>query len=138
VTTAPREHEDAAARAAVAAAVEKAAESKPVKRVVVVFGAGWCRDSAALRDLFAHPLVRALLDAGFEVVELDAGNRDRHVQIAAGWNLDYAAGLPTVAVLDPEGELIEATRQGELAAARSMSPIEVATLIHRWLPESRD
>jgi thiol:disulfide interchange protein len=133
VTTPRQEQENAAARAEVTAAVERAAAEG--KHVLVVFGADWCQDSAALEDLFAHPLVSALLEAGFEVVHLDAGNRDRHVALARGWGLDYAAGLPTVAVLDPRGELLHATQAGELAAARTLTPIDLATRIHRWMPE---
>ncbi len=51
------------------------------------------------------------------------GNRDRLTQVAATWGIDYA-----------EGELITATRDGELRTARDQTPIQIATPIHRWLP----
>lgn len=44
-------------------------------RLLVVFGADWCRDSAALERAFGHPLVAPLVAAGFEVVRLDVGLR---------------------------------------------------------------
>lgn len=132
VRTADREDHDA--RRQISAALERAARSD--KRVMVVFAADWCADSRALERTFEHHLLVPLLEAGFEVVTLDVGNRDRHREIAEGWGIDYGAGIPAVAILDDRGELVAATTEGELAAARASTTIEVATLVHRWLPES--
>jgi len=131
----PRASDDAA-RMEIAAAVERARQAggKPGRRVMVVFTGDWCGDSAALERAFEHPLVAPLLALGFEMVTLDAGNRDRHVELAEGWGISYAQGLPAVAVLDSDGELVAATRDGELASARLLSPIDIATRVHRWLP----
>ena len=123
---------DDAARHAIAEALKRAKGED--KRVLVVFGADWCPDSAAFDEAREHALVAPLLDLGFEVVDLDVGARDRHVGIAEAWGIDYAAGIPTVAVLDADGELISATHDGELRTARTLTPIEIATLVHRWLP----
>ena len=123
--------EEAAARET-AAALKRARGSG--KRVLVVFDASWCQDSAALARLFEHPLVAPLVDAGFEVVRLDVGNRDRHLDLAASWGLDFAAGIPAVAVLDPDGTLVGATTAGELASARTLTPLALVTLLHPWLP----
>jgi thiol-disulfide isomerase/thioredoxin len=124
---------DEAARRRIAAAIERAKGAG--RRVMVVFTGDWCGDSKALLAALEHPLVAPLVALGLEVVVLDAGNRDRHLALAEGWGLSYARGLPAVAVLDGDGELVAATRQGELASARLLSPIDVATLVHRWLPE---
>ncbi len=118
----------------IATAVERAAEAG--KRVLVVFEADWCVDSGALDRAFRHALLVPLLAEGFEVVKLDVGDREHHRDTAAGWGIDLARGIPAVAVLDSEGELVTATTDGELAAARSMTPIELATLVHRWMPDS--
>lgn len=126
----------AEARRRIAAAVARAGEDGgSPRRVLVVFGADWCPDSRAFLDALEHPLVAPLLDLGLEVVVLDIGDRDRFTSMAAGWGLAYAAGIPTVAVLDDRGELVAATLDGELRTARTLSPIDVATLVHRWLPE---
>lgn len=123
---------DDAAREAIAVALGRARDRD--KRVMVVFGADWCADAAAFQESLDHPLIAPLVDLGLEVVHLDVGARDRHLDIARGWGIDYADGIPTVAVLDAEGELITATRDGELRTARDQTPIQIATLIHRWLP----
>ena len=122
-----------AARGEISAAIERAVGSN--KRVMVVFSAEWCRDSGALLETLQHDLLVPLLDAGFETVTLDVGNRDRHREIAEGWGIDFGVGIPAVAILDGEGELVTATAKGELASARSLTTIEVATLVHRWLPD---
>lgn len=127
-----RAAEDEAARAAVTAAVERAAAAG--KHALVVFGADWCGDSAALDRAFGNPLVAALADAGFEVVRLDVGARDRHTAVAGGWGIDYAAGIPALAALDGDGELVAATRDGELRHARAMTPIQIAQVLHPLLP----
>ncbi|MGD2114661.1 MAG: thioredoxin family protein [Acidobacteriota bacterium] len=122
------------ARQEIAAAVERAAEAG--KRVLVIFGADWCVDSGALKRTFRHALLLPLLADGFEVIHLDVGDREHYRETAGGWGIDYAAGLPAAAVLDAEGELVTSTTAGELASARTMTPIEIATLIHRWMPGS--
>jgi hypothetical protein len=122
---------EAKARREITAAVERAAEDG--KRVLVVFGADWCVDSGALKRTFRHALLLPLLADGYEVVHLDVGDREHHRRIASDWGIDYAAGIPAAAVLDADGELVTATTEGELASARTMSPIEVATLVHRWM-----
>lgn len=127
-----RNAEDEAARAAITAAVERAAAAG--KHVLVVFGADWCGDSTALDRAFENPLVSALAGAGFETVQLDVGARDRHTAIAAGWGIDYANGIPAVVALDGDGELVAATRDGELRHARTLSPIEIAQVLHPLLP----
>lgn len=123
---------DDVARAAITGAVERAAAAG--KHALVVFGADWCGDTAALARAFDNPLVSALAEAGFEVVRLDVGARDRHTAIAAGWGIDYAAGIPAIAALDGDGELVAATTDGELRHARTLSPIEIAQLLHPMLP----
>jgi len=126
-------HTQAAARRDVTAAKGRARESGT--HVLVVFHASWCRDSAALERLFEHALVAPLLAAGFEVVRLDVGNRDRHLELARSWGLDYAAGIPAAVVLDPDGRLVGTTRAGELASATTLTPMALVTLLHPWLPE---
>jgi thioredoxin-like negative regulator of GroEL len=127
-----RSAEDDAARTAITAAVERAAAEG--KHALVVFGADWCGDSVALDQAFDNPLISALAAAGFETVRLDVGARDRHTAIAAGWGIDYANGIPAVAALDGDGELVAATTDGELRHARTLSPIEIAQVLHPLLP----
>lgn len=121
------------ARAAVDAAVERAAGAG--KRVAVIFGADWCSDSLALDTALEHRLVRPLVEPSFEVVKIDVGNRDQNLSLASELGIDPARGLPALAVLDGDGEVVASLNEGQLADARSMSPLEIATVFHRLAPE---
>lgn len=118
------------ARRDVAAALARAAREG--KRVAVVFGAGWCADSRALEAALAHRLVAPIVQPAFVLVEVDVGNRDRNLDLMAEYGMAVERGIPAVAVLDPDGRLIAAQRDGEFASARAMSPIEIATEFHHW------
>jgi thioredoxin 1 len=122
--------ETSEARAAVAAARERAAAAG--KRVAVVFGADWCPDSRALDAALAHPLVEPIVTTAFELVHVDVGRRDRNLDLMGEYGMDVWRGIPAVAVLAADGTLVAAQREGELSSARGLSPVEIATIFHRW------
>lgn len=101
------------------------------KRVAVIFGAGWCADSSALDAALGHELVRPMVDPAFEVVKVDVGNRNKNLDLADELGLDPRRGIPALAVLEPDGTVVAALADGELAHARGMTPLEIATLFHR-------
>lgn len=118
------------ARTAVAAARERAAAAG--KRVAVLFGADWCPDSRSLDAALAHPLVAPIVEPAFEVVHVDVGRRDRHLDLMAEYGMDVWKGIPALAVIEPDGTLVGAQREGEFRTARDLAPIEIATAFHRW------
>jgi len=101
------------------------------KRVAVIFGANWCPDSGALNTTLEHPLVKPLVEPAFEVVKVDVGNRDKNLGLAAELGIDPARGIPALAVLESDGTVVASLNDGELATARGLSPLEVATIFHR-------
>jgi protein disulfide-isomerase len=121
-----------AARQAVAAARERAAAEG--KRVAVVFGADWCPDSRALDAALGHPLVAPIVEPAFAVVHVDVGHRDRNLDLLAECGMDVWKGIPAVAILDPDGTLVAAQREGELANARALSPVEIVAFFHAHRP----
>lgn len=123
--------ETSEARAAVTAARARAAAAG--KRVAVVFGADWCPDSRALDAALAHPLVAPIVAPAFELVRVDVGRRDRNLDLMAEYGMDVWKGIPAVAVLEADGTLVAAQRDGELSTARGLSPVEIATVFHRWV-----
>lgn len=119
-------------RAGVEAARTRAGEQG--KRVAVVFGASWCPDSRALDAAFEHPLVAPVVEPAFVIVKVDVGKRDRNLDLMAEYGMDVHNGIPAVAVLEPDGTLVDAQRKGELRTARSLSVAEIAAVFHRWRP----
>lgn len=104
------------------------------KRVAVVFTADWCPDANALSAALGHSLVAPIVEPAFEVVPVDVGNRDRNLGLMADYGMRVEAGIPAVAVLEADGSLLAAQREGELRNARALSPVEIAEVFHRWRP----
>jgi thioredoxin 1 len=122
--------DEAETRAGIEAARARAGEQG--KRVAVVFGAGWCPDSRALDAALEHPLVAPIVEPAFVIVKVDVGKRDRNLDLMAEYGMDVHNGIPAVAVLEPDGTLVDAQRKGELRTARSLSVAEIAAVFHRW------
>ena len=114
----PPYDESADARAEIQAAVAQAAPDKLA--VLVVFGANWCGDCRMLDATFKNGPSAPLIAKSFKVVKVDVGRFDRNVDIAQAYRVPLKKGIPAVAVLSPQGQLIYATEGGELADARKM------------------
>ncbi len=127
----PRFQEDA--RAAIGAAQRRAAQEG--KRVAVVFGADWCPDCDAFKSALRHRLVAPILEPGFVVVTVSVGNRDRNLDLMEQYGMRVDTGIPAVAVLEPDGTLVAAQREGEFRNASSLlSVAEIVSFFHRWAP----
>ena len=116
---APQPYDEAAdAKAEIQAALVQAEKAKVP--VLVVFGANWCGDCKVLDIAFKSGSSAALIDKNFKVVKVNVGRFDRNVEIAETYGVPLKKGIPAVAILNPAGKVIFATRGGELADARNM------------------
>jgi protein disulfide-isomerase len=105
------------------------------KRVAVVFGADWCPDCDAFKRALEHRLVAPVLDPNFVVVKVSVGNRDKNLDLMAEYGMTVGSGIPSVAVLEPDGSLIAAQRDGEFRNASALlSVTEIVTFFRRWAP----
>jgi protein disulfide-isomerase len=110
--------EAADARAQIQAALVAA---RPAHQpVLVVFGANWCGDCMMLDMAFKSGRSAPLIEQRFKVVKVDVGRFDKNVDIAEGYGVPLKKGIPAVAVLSDQGQVLYATRAGELADARKM------------------
>ncbi len=82
-----------------------AAASASRRNVLLVLGGNWCHDSRGLAAKFQQP---ELAD-GYELVWVDVGYRDRNLDVPARFGVADLYGTPTVLILSPEGELLNAT-----------------------------
>lgn len=126
-------------RADAAAEVARAqqAASRAGKPLLVVFGANWCGDCRALDKAMHTPANAAMLDKEFVVVKVDVGNFNRHLDIAGRYGNPIKQGIPAAAIVSPQGELLYATRGGELANARKMSDSGVYDFFHQAATRAR-
>lgn len=110
--------EAADAKAEIRTALDAASKSKVP--VLVVFGANWCGDCKVLDMAFKAGASAPLIQKNFKIVKVNVGRFDRNVDIADSYGVPLKSGIPAVAVLSPRGEVLYATRGGELADARNM------------------
>ena len=109
------------------------------KRVAVVFGSDWCPDCHAFKQALGHRLVTPILEPAFVVVHVSVGNRDRNLDIMRSCGMTVGSGIPAVAILDPDGTVIAAQRDGEFRNASTLlSVAEMVTFFHRWAPPRAD
>ncbi|HEV8579700.1 MAG TPA: thioredoxin family protein [Thermoanaerobaculia bacterium] len=128
----PRFQEDA--RSAIEAARKQAAREG--KRVAVVFGADWCPDCDAFKSALRHRLVTPILEPSFVVVTVSVGNRNRNLDVMARYGMGVETGIPAVAIVEPDGSLVAAQREGEFRNASSLlSVAEIVSFFHRWAPQ---
>lgn len=118
-TAAPAAYDEAAdAKAQIAVAVAEASAAKVP--VLVVFGANWCGDCKVLDLAFQEGAAAQLIAQHFKVVKVNVGKFDRNVDIAQPYGVPLKSGIPAAAVLSAQGQVIYATKSGELADARNM------------------
>ena len=111
---------DEAADAQADIRVALAAAQKDKRPVLVVFGANWCGDCRVLDAAFKEGASAPLMAQHFKVVKVNVGRFDRNLDVAQAYGVPLKSGIPAVAVLSPGGQVIYATRSGELANAREM------------------
>jgi protein disulfide-isomerase len=121
----------------VVAAIEaaKAQAAREGKRVAVVFGADWCPDCFAFDSALKHRLVLPIVEPSFVFLKVSIGNRNRNLELMQDYGMAVENGIPAVAILEPDGSLVAAQRQGEFRNASSLlSVAEIVSFFHRWVP----
>ena len=129
----PPYDETADAHQQVASAIAEA--SKAQKNVVLVFGANWCGDCRALNEQMHKDELAALIAANYEVVKIDVGRFTKNKDIAAKYRVPLAHGIPTLAVLDPGGNVLYTMDQGQFSNARSMSYESIRDFFAKFVPK---
>lgn len=113
----------------------KAAAAREGKRVAVVFGADWCPDCYAFESALRHRLVAPIVEPGFVLVKVSIGDRNRNLELMTDYGMAVENGIPAVAILEPDGTLVAAQRQGEFRNASALlSVAEIVSFFHRWAP----
>jgi protein disulfide-isomerase len=129
----PPYDESADAHQQVASAIAEAAKAQ--KNVVLVFGANWCGDCRALNAQMHKDELAALIASNYEVVKIDVGRFNKNKDIAVKYRVPLAHGIPTLAVLDPGGNVLYAMDQGQFSNARSMSYESIRDFFVKWVPK---
>lgn len=99
------------------------------KRILLDFGGNWCGDCQVL-DFYYHQAPNAeLLARYYVVVHVDIGQMDHNVNIAAKYHVPISKGVPALAVLDANGNLLYAEHDKEF---EHTSPEAISAFLKRW------
>jgi thiol:disulfide interchange protein len=123
----------AQAKADLAAALQTAAQTH--KRILLDFGGNWCADCQVL-DLYFHDAKnRPLLEANFVLVHVNIGHLDANLDLAEKYEVPLRRGVPALAVLSEDGNLLYSQKGGEFEAMRRMESSTVTGFLVQWKPE---
>jgi len=122
----------ARASADIDAALEAATSTG--KRVLVDFGGDWCGDCKVLDATLRKPENAALLRSKFVMVHVNVGAKgiDHNLDIAQRYGIPLKKGVPALAVLESDGRLVYAQRNGEFEPLRKMDPQSVNDFLRKW------
>lgn len=107
------------------------------KNVLLVFGADWCYDCHVLDKAFHRPDIAVALNPNYELVNIDIGEGNKNLDLAAQYEVALNRGVPAVAVLDSKGALLYSQKAGEWERARALGPQDLLEFLNRWKPRSR-
>ena len=91
------------------------------KMPLLVLGGNWCHDSRGLAAKFEVEPLKTLIGAEYQIVWIDVGHRDRNLDVAARFGVDKIIGTPTVIILSPDGEILNAGSVHDWRTADSKS-----------------
>ena len=107
------------------------------KRVLVIFGATWCYDCHVLDATLRSPQVAPLVAASYHVIHINIGDGDDNADMAARFQVPLDKGIPSLAVLDPDGRLVTSQKNGEFESAARIGMQDVTGFLERWKPASK-
>lgn len=100
------------------------------KKLLVIMGANWCHDSAALANLLDSPRFVGMINDNYETLFIDSGTpqtgKGRNLDIARRLGFNKIKSTPLVMVVSPDGRLLNSRKDAARwrnAASRSEDDI---------------
>jgi len=120
------------ANADIEAGLKEAAASH--KRVLVDFGGNWCTDCKVLDINFHKPDNEALLKEHYVLVHVNVGEKriDENLDVGERYGIPLKKGVPALAVLEGDGRVVHAQKEGEFESMRKMDPKSVNEFLVKW------
>lgn len=106
--------------------------------VILVFGANWCPDCRVLDMAIKTGAAAPLMARDFRVVKINVGRYDRNIDIANAYGVPLKNGIPAVAIISANNQVLYATRSGELADAREMGDAGIHDFLQRAAASARN
>jgi len=120
------------AKADLAAALKTAFATH--RRVLLDFGGNWCGDCQVLDIYFHDASNKPILDKNYVLVDINVGHMDVNLDIAEKYGIPLKRGVPAVAVLGEQGELLYSQKNGEFEAMRNLQSSALTEFLVKWRP----
>jgi thioredoxin 1 len=114
-----------------------AAAAKDHKRVLLVFGGNWCYDCHVLDTTFRSKEFAPVVNANYHVIHVNVGDYDANLDLADKYQIPLKKGVPSLAILDPDGKLVVSQKQGEFESTVKIGPEDVLAFLKKWKPQPR-
>jgi Thioredoxin-like len=111
-----------------------AAARKDHKRVLLVFGGNWCYDCHVLDTAFHSRAISPLVNENYHVVHVNVGDYDKNLDLAKKYEIPLNKGVPSLAILDPDGKLVVSQKKGEFESTVRIGPVDVVQFLKKWKP----
>jgi thiol:disulfide interchange protein len=121
---------DADAKKEIEEALKKAGGVK--KRVLLIFGANWCYDCHVLDRGLHEGAAGRIVSESFLLVHVDIGEGDKNLDLAKKYKTPLDKGVPAVAILGSDGQLLYSSGDGEFESARTMMKKNLVAFLNRW------
>lgn len=112
-----------------------AAATKDHKRVLLVFGGNWCYDCHVLDATFRSKEFAPLVNANYHVIHINVGSYDANLDLADKYQIPLKKGVPSLAILDPDGKLVVSQKNGEFESTVRIGPEDIIEFLKKWKPE---
>jgi thioredoxin 1 len=112
-----------------------AAAAKDHKRVILVFGGNWCYDCHVLDATFRSKQIAPLVNGNYHVVHVNVGDYDKNLDLAKKYEIPLEKGVPSLAILDPDGKLVVSQKKGEFESTTRIGPEDVVQFLKQWKPQ---
>ena len=102
------------------------------KHVLLIFGANWCYDCHVLDRALHEGNAGQIVKERFVLVHVDIGEGDKNLDLTTKYKTPLDKGVPAVAILRSNGELLYSSSEGEFEAARKMMKRDLGAFLNRW------
>jgi thioredoxin 1 len=107
------------------------------KRVIVVFGGNWCYDCHVLDTTFHSKDFAPVVDANFVVIHINIGDEGKeNAGLAKRLGVALDKGVPSLGVLEADGRVIYAQKNGEFESTIKIGPDDVRAFLEKWKKKS--
>jgi ketosteroid isomerase-like protein len=107
------------------------------KRVIVVFGGNWCYDCHVLDTTFHSKDFAPLVEGNYVVVHINIGDEGKdNAALGARLGVALDKGVPSLGVLEPDGKVIYAQKNGEFESTVKIGPDDVRAFLEKWKRKS--